>query len=79
MYARIYTHVSFTKIYKRENVYVYTYIYIYMCIYTYNVYIPIYRRFILKLCGKGYFIVVLSICIYVYVYIHIYIEPVESA
>lgn len=64
MYVRIYTHVSFTKIYKRESVYVY----IYMCIYTYNVYIPIYSRFILEVVWKRVFY-----RYYLYVYIYIYL------
>lgn len=55
-------------------------IHIYICAYIPIMYIYRYiDDLYLKLCGKGYFIVVLSICIYVYVYIHIYIEPVESA
>lgn len=74
MYARIYTHVSFTKIYKRENIYVYTYIYMYICAYIPIMYIyryidDLYLNFVWKRVFYHSFIY-MYICIRIYIHIY---------
>lgn len=81
----IFTHVSFTKIYKRESAYVYTYIYTHTYIYMYtyicayiriDVYIPLNNSkfiYFFQIVWKRVFFWLLINNYYYYIYLYMYI------